>query len=306
MTQNYYYFKIRNGRAYAISIFTELVDTDINRNFRQMTIEQVEFYLDHPSASIYEIEKCELDPPYVPPVPTIEELREQALQHIDDKSRSTLGTKVDVLGFCDALASSIYASSRNVDSVYNSDEILNTADNFLIIRKACRDRVKADILLINEAETKEEIDVIVATSDEFFDSLTVDDDNNIEIHRRNKLREIDVYDTSEYVNGFFYNGVLLWLDKDTRTGLVNTLNSAMLVGRNTINIWFNGLYITLQIEEARAMLAALEIYATDCYNVTAQHKVVVNMLDNIEDIDNFDVTTDYPDRLEFNTENDNH
>ena len=299
---NYYYFKTRNNQPYAIAIFTEYVNTDLNKIYSEMTEEQREFCIEHPDATVIEVWNCRLTPAPEPHIQTIEELREQALQHIDDKSRSTLGTKVDVLGFCDALASSIYASSRNVDSIYNSDEILNTADNFLIIGRACRERVKADTLLINKAETKEEIDIIVTASDEFFDNLTIDDDDNIEMHRRNKLREIDVYDTSEYVNGFFYNDVLLWLDKDTRTGLVNTLNSAMLVGRETINIWFNGLYITLRIDEAREMLAALEIYATDCYNVTAQHKADVNMMDSIVDIDTFDVTQDYPERLVFNTE----
>ena len=137
---------------------------------------------------------------------------------------------------------------------------------------------------------------------QYFDEL-VQPEDSLEYHKRLKIREIDVYDISENVNGFFLGDNLLWLDKDTRTGLVNTLNSAAIVGREQVNIWFSGLYITLHIDEARQLLAALEIYATDCYNVTAQHKVQVNNFETIEEVDGFDVTADYPERLVFNIGN---
>lgn len=292
---NYYYFKIINNHPRSISIFTESVDTELNGNFREMTSEQIDFYLEHPTASIQEIERCELNPPYVPP---IDVLRENAKNNVEMASRSTLGSKVDVLGFCDAIASSVYKPSRE-DSVYTDDEVLKTADDFLRIGKLCRDKVKECIPLIDAAETETEINAIVESANAYFQQI-VSTDDTLEAHKRNKLREIDVYDISENVNGFFLGDTLLWLDKDTRTGLVNTLNSAVIVGRENVNIWFSGLYITLNIDEARQMLAALEIYATDCYNVTAQHKVQVNALETIEEVDAFDVSADYPQRPVFN------
>ena len=292
---NYYYFKIINNHPRSISIFTESVDTELNGNFREMTSEQIDFYLEHPTASIQEIERCELNPPYVPP---IDVLRENAKNNVEMASRSTLGSKVDVLGFCDAIASSVYKPSRE-DSVYTDDEVLKTADDFLRIGKLCRDKVKECYPLIDAAETETEINAIVESANAYFQQI-VSTDDTLEAHKRNKLREIDVYDISENVNGFFLGDTLLWLDKDTRTGLVNTLNSAVIVGRENVNIWFSGLYITLNIDEARQMLAALEIYATDCYNVTAQHKVQVNALETIEAVDAFDVSADYPQRPVFN------
>lgn len=128
-------------------------------------------------------------------------------------------------------------------------------------------------------------------------------DDSLEYHKNLKIDEIDMYDCSENVNGFFLGEHLVWLDKETRSCLMNTLNSAEIVGREQINIWFSGLYITLHIDEARQLLAALEIYATDCYNVTAMHKVQVNEMETIEEVDNFDVTADYPERLVFNMMN---
>ena len=295
---NYYYFKIKNNRPCSVSIFTEPVDTEVNKSFREMTSEQIDFYLEHPTASIQEIERCELNPPYVPPEPDIEEVRQRAISDIDKMSREALGKKVDVLGFCDALASSVYKPSRQ-DSIYTDDEVLKTADDFLRIGKICREKVNEVVPQIEETTSIGSIELIVEDARQFFDAI-VEPVDDLEYHKRQKIHEIEVYDISENVNGFFLGDTLLWLDKDTRTGLVNTLNSAAIVGREQVNIWFSGLYITLHIEEARQVLAALEIYASDCYNVTALHKVQVNELETIEEVDNFDVTSDYPERLIFN------
>ncbi len=264
----------------------------------EMTSEQIDFYLEHPTASIQEIERCELNPPYVPPDPDIEEVRQNAISDIDRMSREALGKKVDVLGFCDALASSVYKPSRQ-DAIYSDDEVLRTADDFLRLGKVCREKVNEVVPQIETATSIESIEQIVEDARQFFESV-VEPVDDLEYHKRQKIHEIEVYDISENVNGFFLGDTLLWLDKDTRTGLVNTLNSAAIVGREQVNIWFSGLYITLHIDEARQLLAALEIYATDCYNVTALHKVQVNELETIEEVDNFDVSADYPDRLVFN------
>lgn len=295
----HYYFITNNGKPYKIVESTEPVNLNIMWAYRELTQEQVSFYMENPTASIYEVENCQMFQytPTVVDIP-IEKIRENAVKEIDGASRFALGQKVDVLGFCDALAGTVYKPSKN-DSIYTDDEILKTADDFLRIGKLCREKVKDTIPLLENAETKEEIDEIVESAKQFFNSV-VDTDDTLETHKRNKLREIDVYDISENVNGFFLGDTLLWLDKDTRTGLVNTLNSAVIVGRENVNIWFSGLYITLHIEEARQMLAALEIYATDCYNVTAMHKMQVNAMDDIESVDSFDVTADYPQRLVFN------
>lgn len=124
--------------------------------------------------------------------------------------------------------------------------------------------------------------------------------DTLEAHKSNKINEIEMYDISDNVNGFYLNNNLVWLDKATRVGLVNTLNSAELVGRTEINIWFSGVYVTLPITQARQLLARLELYATDCYNTTEQHKVNVNNLETIEAVDAYDHTANYPGRLVFN------
>ena len=42
------------------------------------------------------------------------------------------------------------------------------------------------------------------------------------------------------------------------------------------------------------------MYAIDCYRTTEMHKTNVNNLDVIENVELYDYTDGYPDKLEFN------
>lgn len=120
-----------------------------------------------------------------------------------------------------------------------------------------------------------------------------------------KLMEIDKYDASESVNGFYLQGNRVWLDRETRASLRNTIESALLLNRTTLDIWFGETLITIPINNAKYMLATLEMYATDCYNVTAMHKATVKAFTSVEDILYFDVTYGYPEMPSFNIDQNN-
>lgn len=125
--------------------------------------------------------------------------------------------------------------------------------------------------------------------------------DQLAVLKASKLRDIEAYDISPNVNGFLFNGNIMWLDRETRSSLRNTIESATLVGRTELDIWFGDVYITLPLEQAKMMLAVLEVYATDCYNVTAQHKVALRAIDNIEGVTAFDVTDGYPEMPSFSS-----
>ena len=63
-------------------------------------------------------------------------------------------------------------------------------------------------------------------------------EKTLEEYKQEKISEIVSYDSSEGVNQFYYNDMPMWLDKATRVGLVNSLNSAELTGLDNINIWY--------------------------------------------------------------------
>ena len=121
----------------------------------------------------------------------------------------------------------------------------------------------------------------------------------LEEWKAKKLADIDEYDSSTAVNCFYYNGNPMWLDRETRASLRNTIESLTIVGRETLSIWYGETQITLNINVARQLLAVLEVYATDCYNVTVQHKIAVEQLMSINAVMNFDITADYPEMPNF-------
>jgi hypothetical protein len=47
------------------------------------------------------------------------------------------------------------------------------------------------------------------------------------------------------------------------------------------------------------MLLALEIYAGDAKNITEYHKSMVKNLQSIEEVDNYNYKTNYPEKLHF-------
>jgi hypothetical protein len=50
------------------------------------------------------------------------------------------------------------------------------------------------------------------------------------------------------------------------------------------------------------MLNALEVYAAEALNVTESHKAAVNALTTIEEIEQYDITTGYPEKLNLTQE----
>ena len=117
--------------------------------------------------------------------------------------------------------------------------------------------------------------------------------------KKEVIRKIDEYDTSVNVNSFKLNGVDVWLSKDTRVGLMNSISIEKAAGKEQSVLWFNSICVTVNCDSAIQMLSALELYALDCYNKTAEHKVNVQNLSSIEEVHNYDYTQGYPNKLEF-------
>lgn len=114
---------------------------------------------------------------------------------------------------------------------------------------------------------------------------------------RSKVAEIEAYDTSSNVNGFVLNGMTVWLDKATRVGLMNSTTIAKAAGQETTTLWLGDVKLEVDCYKAIQLLSALEMYALECFNVTAAHKAAVSVLKTIEEVEAFDVTADYPKQL---------
>lgn len=121
----------------------------------------------------------------------------------------------------------------------------------------------------------------------------------LEQAKADKIAEITAYDTSDKVNGFMLNGLLVWLDKATRVGLMNSTTIAKAAGQQTTTLWLKGIKLVVDCDKAIQLLSVLEMYALECFNVTASHKAVVSELTTIEEVEAYDYKKGYPKMLEM-------
>lgn len=113
------------------------------------------------------------------------------------------------------------------------------------------------------------------------------------------LAEITAYDSSVAVNAFELNGMEVWLDKATRVGLMNSTTIAKAMGQQKTTLWLGSYQLEVDCDKAIQLLSALEMYALECFNVTAAHKKAVSELDNIEGVLTYDYKSGYPDKLKM-------
>lgn len=113
------------------------------------------------------------------------------------------------------------------------------------------------------------------------------------------LAEITAYDSSSSVNSFLLNGMDVWLDKATRVGLMNSTTIAKSIGQEKTTLWLGSYQLEVECDKAIQLLSALEMYALECFNVTAAHKKAVSELDKIEVVLTYDYKSGYPDKLKM-------
>ena len=124
-------------------------------------------------------------------------------------------------------------------------------------------------------------------------------EKSLALSKKAKIAEITAYDTSDKVNGFILNGLLVWLDKATRVGLMNSTTIAKSAGQKTTTLWLGSMKLVVDCDKAIQLLSALEMYALDCFNVTASHKQAVSKLTTIEEVEAYDYKAGYPKMLKM-------
>lgn len=121
----------------------------------------------------------------------------------------------------------------------------------------------------------------------------------LEYMKKAMLAYIEKYDASSSVNSFLLNGMGVWLDKATRVGLMNSTTIAKSMGQQKTTLWLGSYQLEVDCDKAIQLLSALEMYALECFNVTAAHKKAVSELDNIEGVLTYDYKSGYPEKLKM-------
>ena len=120
-----------------------------------------------------------------------------------------------------------------------------------------------------------------------------------------KLYNLEEYDNSSEVNDciIVYQGQELhyWANKTERNDLKNAIRDCVAMGRTEyrLDLRDKGISITLLCELLLQMMAALEVYAIDCYNKTTDHNYAIKALETLEEVEAYDYEVGYPEKLRF-------
>ncbi len=112
-----------------------------------------------------------------------------------------------------------------------------------------------------------------------------------------KIAEISAYSDSEAVNSFTFNGLKTWLTPNVRANYLVSLDAAELLGETDITFVVEGVQASLPIKQVRLLLAKIQRYADACYIVTEGHKRAVRALQTMEEVESYDYTKGYPEKL---------
>ena len=80
---------------------------------------------------------------------------------------------------------------------------------------------------------------------------------------------------------------------------MNSTTIAKSAGQEETTLWLCAIELVVDCDKAIQLLSALEIYALECFNVTASHKAAVNKLDNIDAVLTYDYREGYPEKLKM-------
>lgn len=117
--------------------------------------------------------------------------------------------------------------------------------------------------------------------------------------RGTKIGELISYDKSSDVNEFYISNMPMWLSREERIVIKDRFEREIEAGITKTKLRYNGLSIELDPVLGVHMINALSSYADACFDVTEDHKANIKSLTTIEEIEAYDYTIGYPDKLTF-------
>lgn len=186
---------------------------------------------------------------------------------------------------------------EEIDSNYWAGQIGSTLDEFYA----------GKWVLLSDAQVAFHVEYPHASISEVWNMKIneyIEPERTLEQAIQEKIYQIEQYDNSDSVNSFTIvlgdNSMTAWLTPNQRANYKNSVDAAKLVGLEELHPVFNGTQLTLSTETAEMALAQIQLYADRCFIVTETHKSEVQALESIEAVDNYNITSGYPEKLTFN------
>ena len=192
---------------------------------------------------------------------------------------------------------------RNVPNYYVELEEKLTPDLYSDLGETYDDYLMGKWVLLSDEQVKFHEENPDASVKEVF-NMAIDEPyvhvRTLEEAKNDMQLKIDMYDTSDAVNSFTINNMIpAWFTVQERLNYKQSVEAAKLMNVDKLSFYVGDVMLEVETVKAEQLLAALQLYADACFLVTKQHKIAVEKLEEIEEVDNYDYTVGYPSRLNF-------
>ena len=119
----------------------------------------------------------------------------------------------------------------------------------------------------------------------------------VEDAKEAKIAEIAAYSDSDAVNSLTFNGLKTWLTRTVRDGYDTSITAAKNLGEPNVTFMVGDKEMQLPVEQARRVLDLVQRYADACFLVTERHKIAVRSLQTVDEVESYDYTRGYPEKL---------
>ena len=122
---------------------------------------------------------------------------------------------------------------------------------------------------------------------------------DINMAKAAKIAEIEAYSDSDAVNSLTFNGIKTWLTTKVRDGYDTSITAAKNLGEATVTFMVDDKEMKLPVEQARRALDLIQRYADACFIVTKRHEIAVRALQTVDEVEAYDYTKGYPEKLKL-------
>lgn len=120
---------------------------------------------------------------------------------------------------------------------------------------------------------------------------------SLEEMKANKIMELESYDKSNSVNVFHYNSIPMWLSREERVVIKDRFEREKAKGVELTKLYYEGRYIEVSPEIGIQLIDMVSSYADECFDATELHRSKINSLETKEEVESYDYTLSYPEKL---------
>lgn len=131
------------------------------------------------------------------------------------------------------------------------------------------------------------------------EETSVEMPTDIDMAKAAKIAQIAAYSDSDAVNSLTFHDIKTWLTRTVRDGYDTSITAAKNLGEPNVTFMVGDNEMQLPVEQARRVLDLVQRYADACFLVTERHKIAVKSLQTVEEVEAYDYTKGYPEKLKL-------